>query len=131
MTTQPNTVPPPSGHLTNHLLTNHQIDGIRILRKTLLGSPSYDEVWMTLSMTSDAINLDVLSMLLWQEDEGRKRRNALFYFIDEGEEGMSLSFFFCSFLFLFFFSSGYLPTTISEPDEATRVVLGLTVKSFE
>ena len=86
------------------MLTNHQIDGIRIMRKRLLAcsflssssssflssssssSSSYDEVWTTLRTTSDAINLDVPSILLWQE-EGQKRRNALFYFIDEGEEG--------------------------------------------
>lgn len=81
MTTPADLVPPPEG-----TLTTPQIDGIRIMRKTLLGSPSYDEVWQTLSMTSDAINLDVPSLLLWQE-EGQKRRNALFYLIDEGEEG--------------------------------------------
>ncbi|KAJ4392532.1 hypothetical protein N0V85_006977 [Neurospora sp. IMI 360204] len=80
MTTPADLVPPAEG-----TLTTPQIDGIRIMRKTLLGSPSYDEVWQTLSMTSDASNLDVPSLLLWQE-EGQKRRNALFYFIDEGEE---------------------------------------------
>ncbi|KAK1780223.1 hypothetical protein QBC45DRAFT_114740 [Copromyces sp. CBS 386.78] len=88
MTTQADIVPPPEGHLTNH-----QIDGIRIMRKTLLSSQtSYHEdeaVWKTLSMTSDAINLDVPSILLWQE-EGQKRRNALFYFIDEGEEAVAM-----------------------------------------
>lgn len=112
MTTQADMVPPSEAHLTNH-----QIDGIRILRKTLLGSPSYDEVWMTLSMTSDAINLDVPSILLWQ-DEGQKRRNALFYFIDEGEEGTSFSV--CPFFRLVGYLT-YLPTTILEPDETRRV----------
>ena len=82
MTTQADIVPAPDG-----MLTDHQIDGIRIMRKTLLGSPiQNDEVWRTVRRTSDAINLDVPSILLWQED-GQKRRNALFYFIDEGEEG--------------------------------------------
>lgn len=88
MTTSADIVLPPEG-----TLTSHQIDGICIMRKTLLGSPSYDEVWGTLSLTSDAINLDVPTILLWQ-DEGQKQRNVLFYCIDEGEEGtFSVSFF--------------------------------------
>ncbi|KAL0472568.1 hypothetical protein QR685DRAFT_571139 [Neurospora intermedia] len=84
MTTSADIVLPPEG-----TLTSHQIDGICIMRKTLLGSPSYDEVWGTLSLTSDAINLDVPTILLWQ-DEGQKQRNVLFYCIDEGEEAVAM-----------------------------------------
>lgn len=82
MTTEADIVPPP-----DYYLHPSQIDGIRIMRKRLLNSPSYDEVWSTLSLTSDAINLDVPAILLWQE-ESQKRRNTLFYLVDEGEEGM-------------------------------------------
>ena len=80
--TQADLVPAPDG-----FLTDSQIDGIRIMRKRLMNSQGYDEVWSTLSMTSDAINLDVPAILSWQE-EGPKNRNVLFYLVDEGEEGM-------------------------------------------
>ncbi|KAK3399940.1 hypothetical protein B0T20DRAFT_407428 [Sordaria brevicollis] len=96
MTTPCDLVPLPEGHLYPH-----QTAEIRSMRRRLLHATSPEEVYSTLSLYSEATNVSIPDMLLWQEEgqwegqeegqeEGQKRRNTLFWLVDEGAEGVAM-----------------------------------------